>query len=117
MSKYLVWDKTSDVIVPAGKVYTAQEWIVKHPICGVEGVKIVMSGGVINGALMAEYTSMVEDYAVRGCDFSACTTDQEHLDAIEAFEIAKAEEEAAKAAEPTAEERIAAAMEYQNAIA
>ena len=117
MSKYVIWDKTTSVIVPTGKVYTPQEWIVKYPAAGVDGIKFVISGGAINGALMMEYTSMVERYTNEGCDFSNCATDREVLDAIEAFEVAQAEASAAKAAEPTAEERIAAAMEYQNAIA
>ena len=72
-------------------------------------VKMVVGGGVINGSFVAEFDSFVETYANMGVDFSACTTDQDYLDAIEAFENAPA----VSTGESTAEERIAAALEYQ----
>ena len=57
---------------------------------------------------------MKQTYALKGCDFSACTNNQEILQAIEDFEDAEQAAAVEAAAEPTAEERIAAALEYQN---
>ena len=48
-------------------------------------------------------------YSAQGCDFSKCTTNEEKLEAIEAFEDAMS----APSTEPTTDERIAAALEYQ----
>ena len=50
-------------------------------------------------------------FSSRICDFTGCTTQQEHLDAIETFEdeMNKPKEEETV----TAEERIAAALEAQ----
>ena len=46
-----------------------------------------------------------------GCDFSNCITDQDYLDAIEAFEDVKEAEAKAAASAPSAAERQAAALE------
>ena len=83
-SKYVVWDKTSDVLTPIGEVLTPEQWIARRPIAGV--VTTVVAGGTINGAFFGVYDEMIDIYERMGCDFSSCTTEQEHLDAIEAFE-------------------------------
>ena len=86
----------------------------KHPIAGIETLKTVISGEVINGALLYEFTGFVKRMEQMGCDFSACTTDEEYLNAIEAFEDAQAKAAAEAAATAvTTEERIAAALEAQ----
>lgn len=89
MSRYILWDHNSMVITPSGEVFTPQQWEERYPAAQL--VDFVMSGGSMNGALMNEYSSMVDMYAQQGCDFSACTTKQECLDAIEAFEDAQNE--------------------------
>lgn len=70
---------------------------------------MVCAGGEINGAFFGTLGQMVEIYGKSGCDFSSCETDQDKLAAIEAFEDAAN----APSTEPTANERIAAALEYQ----
>lgn len=82
--KYKIWDKTSDVITPIGEVLTPEEWIARRPISAI--VPTVVAGGVINGAFFGVYDEMLDIYERMGCDFSNCTTEQEHLDAIEVFE-------------------------------
>ena len=67
----------------------------------------------VNGAFFGTLGQMVQMYEAQGCDLSACTTAEEKLAAIEAFEDAMN----TPSTEPTSEERIAAALEYQNAIA
>lgn len=110
MSKYIIWDKEQDIITPVGEVLTPEEWKNRYPISAIPGIDIVCGGGVVNGNIFAVYNDFKQMYEKNGCDFSACKTKQECLDAIEAFEDALANLEP----EVTAEERIAAALEYQN---
>jgi len=84
MSKYAIWNKTDNIITPIGEVLSPAQWIERYPMANV--VDIVIGGGVINGAYCMEYTSFVDMYAKMGCDFSECETQQDYLDAIEAFE-------------------------------
>lgn len=128
MSKYAIWNKKDPILTPVGEVLTAEKWVERYPIAGVESITVVCAGGEINGAFFGTLGSMVEMYTKQGCDFSACKTAEEKLAAIEAFEDAeeaeakaKAEETAAAAA-ATAElnaaslASIAASMEYQNML-
>lgn len=88
MSKYVIWDKQSNIITPIGEVLTPAQWMGRYPAAGVEGIKFIVGGGVVNGGVMMEFTAAVELYAKQGCDFTDCVTDQDYLDAIEAFEDA-----------------------------
>lgn len=109
MSKYQIWDKVSKVITPSMDVFEANEWANKYPISKIDGVKLVISGGMINGAFCGEFTSMVDRYEKMGCDFSGCDTDQDYLDRIEEFEDTPPE----PVNYVTTDERIAAALEAQ----
>ena len=60
MARYKIYDNSSDVITPVGEVLTAEQWLDRYPW----------------GCRRA------------GCDFSGCTTDEDHLAAMEAFEDA-----------------------------
>ena len=110
MARYAIWNKKDNVITPIGEVLTPEQWIERYPVAGA--LKTVCAGGELNGAFFGIFSSMVDMYATQGCDFSGCTTDEEKLACIEAFE----DEMNKPSTEPTAEERIAAAMEYQNAM-
>lgn len=112
MSRYAIWDKQSHVITPIGEVLTAAQWIERYPVAELESITVVCAGGEINGAFFATLGQMVETYAKQGCDFSACTTNEEKLAVIEAFEDAREAEavEAAKA-EASNAERTATALE------
>lgn len=107
MSKYAIWNKEDDVYTPSGKKFTAEQWIERYPIAEVEGVKIVCGGGVLNGAFFGILSEMVTMYSKAGCDFSSCESDQDYLDAIEAFEDARN----TPSTTLTAEERQAQALE------
>ena len=107
MTRYAIWDKTSDVYVPTGKKFTAEQWKELYPIAELESIKIVCAGGELNGGFFGVLSDMVATYEKAGCDFSACTTDQQYLDAIEAFE----DEMNKPSTEPTTEERTATALE------
>lgn len=117
MAKYAIWDKKSPIITPVGEVLTAEQWKNRYPVAKIDSIKIVCAGGEINGGFFGVLSQMVEMYAKQGCDFSACTTDREILDAIEAFEdAANAPSEGVSNEELTATSlaSIAASMEYQN---
>lgn len=109
MKRYAIWDKVSPVITPIGEVLSAEQWIQRYPVAGVPSITVVCAAGEINGGFFGTLGQMVQMYEAQGCDFSACTTNEEKLEAIEAFEDAMN----APSTEPTTDERIAAALEYQ----
>lgn len=116
MNRYAIWNKKDPVLTPIGEVLTAEQWIERYPIAGVESITVVCAGGEINGAYFGTLGQMVEMYTKAGCDFSACETAEDKLNAIEAFEDAR-EAEAAETAQAIAEaeahnaERTALALE------
>jgi hypothetical protein len=113
MSKYAIWNKQDPIITPIGEVLTAEQWIQRYPVAGLNSITVICSAGEINGGFFGTLGQMVDMYANMGCDFSECETAQDKLDAIEAF--IEAQEQAAREAslEPSTDERIAAALEYQ----
>jgi hypothetical protein len=126
MKKYAIWNKADPILTPIGEVLTAEKWIERYPIAGVESITVVCAAGEINGAFFGTLGQMVDLYTKQGCDFSGCETAEDKLAAIEAFEDAREAEQAAQAkaqAEATATNEeltatslasIAASMEYQN---
>lgn len=106
--RYQIWDEVSQVITPIGEVLTAEQWMDRYPMARLDGLQLVIAGGQINGAFCGVYSDMVDSYERMGCDFSACTTQQEHLDAIEAFEDARNNASATTVSDQT---RIADALE------
>ena len=113
MKRYAIWNKQDMIFTPIGEALTAEQWIQRYPIAGAEQITVVCAAGEINGAFFGTLGQMVQMYEAQGCDFSECVTNEDKLAAIEAFEDAIN----TPSNEPTAEERIAAALEYQNAIA
>ena len=109
MKRYAIWDKKSPIITPIGEVLTAEKWIERYPVAGVESITVVCAAGEINGAFFGTLGQMVQMFEAQGADFSACETAEDKLIVIEAFEDVMN----THSAEPTAEERIAAALEYQ----
>lgn len=109
MSKYAIWNKIDPIYTPIGEVLTAEQWINRYPLAGVDTITVVCGGGEINGAFFGTLGAMVEMYAKQGCDFSNCVTNQDKLDAIEAFEDAMN----VPVDYISTDERIAAALEAQ----
>lgn len=108
MSKYVVWDKESNIYTPSGAMFTAEEWIAKYPWCNNPIAVPVVAGGIINGAFMGELSSMVDVYTRAGADFTDAETDEKKLAVIEEFEEAQS---VAQNAVASTEERTAAALE------
>ena len=116
--RYAIWDKKTTIITPIFEVLSPEQWKERYPVAKLDNVVIVCSAGEINGGFFGTLGQMVQRFEKAGCDFSACTTDEEKLEAIEAFEEAEKEAAMLRAANNvSAEERIAAALEYQNLIA
>lgn len=107
--RYAIWDKKSDVITATGQVFSAEQWMQKYPMYRLDHIVAVCAAGEINGAYAGTLGNLVQVYSARGADFAACETDEDKLGVIEAFEDAAQ----TTSTEPTAEERIAAALEYQ----
>lgn len=122
MSKrYAIWDKVSDIYTPVGERLTAQQWIDRYGWIKAPGSVPIVAAGLINGALIDELSQMKNRYEQQGCVFTDEMSNQEILDAIEAFEAQRAAEAKSAAEEaantPSAEERLAAAVEFQNLLA
>ena len=109
MKRYAIWDKQSPVIVPTGKVFTAEQWKEKYPVAALESITVVCAAGEVNGGFFGTLGQLEQIYGEQGADFSACQTPEDKLAVIEAFEDALN----TPSDEPSAEERIAAALEYQ----
>ena len=118
MSRYAIWNKEDMILTPIGEVLTANDWINRYPIAGVPSIKVVCASGEINGAFFGTLGQMIEMYTKRGCDFSSCETDQDKLDAIEAFEDAvntpNTDYISNEELTATSLASIAAQLEYQN---
>ena len=107
MKRYEIWNKQDPIITPIGEVLTAEQWIARYPVAGVPSITVVCGAGEINGAFFGTLGQMVQMYEAQGADFSACTTEEEKLEVIEAFEDALN----APSTEPSVEERQAMALE------
>ena len=118
MKRYQIWDKTSNIYTPGGKMFTPAQWISMYEWINMPGAVPVISTGRINGKFSGELNEMKEMYEARGYIFTEDMTNEQILEAMEAFDEAQAEaaKQAAEeaAATPSAEERLAAAMEFQN---
>ena len=107
--RYAIWNKQDPVITPVGEVLSAEQWISRYPAAGLDTVTVVCGAGEINGAFFGTLGQMVQMFEAQGADFSACGTAEDKLAVIEAFEDAMN----APSDEPSTDERIAAALEYQ----
>lgn len=128
MAKYAIWNKKDPILTPVGEVFTPEQWIQRWPIAGLDSITVICAAGEINGGFFGTLGQMVEMYTKQGCDFSDCTTPEEKLAKLEAFDEEKEAEAAAKAqseAETTAMNEeltatslasIASSMEYQNML-
>lgn len=113
MKRYAIWDKVSPVFTPSGAAFTAEQWKEHYPIAKLDSVVVICSAGEINGGFFGTLGQMKTMWEAEGVDFSACTTNEEILETIEAAEDAMN----TPSDEASAEERIAAALEAQNLMA
>jgi hypothetical protein len=113
MARYQIWDKKTNVITPIGEVMTPEEWIIRYPWINIETAIPVIARGFYNGAFCGELSQMRDNCIAYGAVFAEGLSNEELLAAIEEYEIFLN----TPSDEPTAEERIASALEYQNLLA
>ena len=77
MARYKIYDNKSDVITPVGEKLTAEQWLDRYQ--WGRYTKMIVGGGIINGSVALVFDDEVERYRKAGCDFSACTTDEDYL--------------------------------------
>jgi hypothetical protein len=106
--KYKIWDGQESLITPIGEVFTAEEVKAKYPASAIAGMKYVICDSPISMGVFMEFTQTKEAYKKMGVPITSDMTDQQALDAITYFE------ENPPAPQPTAEERIAASLEFQS---
>jgi len=106
--KYKIWDRQQTLITPIGEVLTPEQVIERYPAAGIEGMKYIICDAPISLGVFMEFEATKEHYKRLGVPITDTMTDQEVLDAISAWE------ENPPVPAPTAEERIAAALEFQN---
>lgn len=86
LKRYAIWDKQTTIITPIYEVLTPEQWIERYPVAAVPSITVVCGAGEVNGSFFGTLGQMVQMYEGMGADFSACTTDEEKLEVIEAFE-------------------------------
>ena len=119
MKRYAIWDKKSQIITPIYEVLTAEQWMQRYPVAALEHITVVCSAGEVNGGFFGTLSQMKKTCEDRGCDFSDCTTNEEILEAIEAFEDAMnapSGEVSNEELTATSLASIAASLEYQNML-
>ena len=112
--KYQIWDKTSNVYTPSGAEFTPEQWIARYKWINNPNMTCVLSAGSFNGALIDELSRMKSRAEDQGAMFEDNLSNEELLDSIAAWEDEQKQKSEQMASEPTSEERIAAALEYQN---
>ena len=115
--RYAIWNKQDPILTPIGEVLSAEQWIQRYPIAGVETINVVCAAGEINGGFFGTLGQMVKMAENDGWDFSNCTTAEEKLEQYEAWEDYKNTPSAEVSNEEltaTSLASIAASMEYQN---
>lgn len=108
MPRYKIWDKQETIYTPSGEEFTPEQWLNRYPWAKRDGVKMVVSGELINGAFCGEFETMKHRAEKMGVTFTDGMTDEEVLVAIEEFEL-----HPPGADQPSIEERTAAALEAQ----
>ena len=111
--RYQIWDKTSNVFTPSGEKFTPEQWIERYPIFEEDFAIPVIAKGTYNGGYCGELGQLKQIYGDAGVEFTDEMTNEEVLEAIEAYE----DKMNAPSDEPSAETRIADALEYQNLMA
>jgi hypothetical protein len=108
--RYKIWNGTDNLVTPIGEVLTPQQVHERFPASAIAGIKWVIADNPISMSVFMEFEATKAMYKQQGAPITDDMTDQEVLDAISDFE------ENPPAPEPTAEERIASALEFQNLI-
>lgn len=122
MSKYVIWDKKSDIYTlgaddKTGKMHwTAEEYISsKAPWAANPNANVIVGGGSINGLIFLAYDVVLEQYMVNGMTVPSDATPQEVVILMEQFEKDQiaAQQAAAEAAAQAEAEYAAASLKVE----
>ena len=108
MPKYKIWDRETSLVTPIGEVLTPGEVFARYPASGLANMKYIICDAPISMGVFMEFEATKEHYKRLGAPITDDMTDQEVLDAISYWEEHPPEPA------PTAEERIAAMLEFQS---
>lgn len=108
--RYKIWNKQDTLYTPSGDAFTKDEIFAKYPLSQLPTVDFIICDAPINMGVFMEYSQTKETYKQMGANITDGMTQQQVLDAITAFENTPV------VSEPTAEERLAAAAEFDNLI-
>lgn len=110
--KYKIWNKLEVIKTRIGERLTPEEWMLRHP--EAESEYPIISAGDVNGDISASLKDMLIRAYQQGFSTElklSSDTAQQILDEIESWELTKIREPQNAV---SFEERIAAALEYQN---
>lgn len=108
MARYKIWDRETDLVTPVGEVLTPEQVFARYPASSLPNMKYIICDAPISMGVFMEFEATKEYYKRLGVPITDDMTGQEVLDAISYWE------ENPPAPEPTAEERIAAMLEFQS---
>jgi hypothetical protein len=108
MAKYKIWDRETDLVTPIGEVLTPEQVFARYPASSLPNMKYIICDAPISMGVFMEFEATKEHYKNLGVPITDDMTDQEVLDAISYWEENPPEPEL------TAEERIAAMLEFQS---
>lgn len=118
--RYKIWDKKEDIVLLGpdsrfGKSrWSAEEYMeVKAQWAKEPNAKVVVAAGSINGLIFRPFDDLIYSVQRRGFEIPDGLSDDEILMLIEEFQDQKNDEPSP----PSAEERIASALEFQNLLA
>ena len=109
--RYKIWNRTESLITPIGEVLSPEQVMERYPASALETMKYVICDGPVSMAVFMEFESTKEHYRSLGVPITEDMSDQQVLDAITTFEQTPPEPV------PSAEERIASALEFQALLA
>ncbi len=112
MQRYQIWNKQDPVYTPGGPVYTPEEWMDKYQWMKHPKAVPVLEAGLMNGGSVGELGEMKRRAELQGAVFDQGLSNQELLEAIEAFEDEMNQPADPADLPPTVEERTAAALEF-----
>ncbi len=125
--KYKVWDKQSVLVTPIGEVLTREDVLAKYPMAGIEGFDFLIHDAPISLAVFMEvqqaknaYKKMIIDTAITPTmteqEVDKVKADYDDLTSDDFANVLTFWEDNQPDPEPTTEERIASALEFQNIL-
>ncbi len=108
MGLYKLWDKKETLHTFTGESLTAEQVLERYPWVGNPKAELIICNADITLGRADSLNDLRRLYETQGMIVEENATPQDVLDCIEKWEMRVVE------TPPTAEERIAAAMEFQN---